>query len=124
MPLLSRNTAPTYAVPGVSFVTLCSPSRGATENSVWLFSVESGAPGTEHRISREETFIALKGRALVTVGGATHELAAGNAFVVPADSTLSLANPGPERFEAIAVLPVGATVRVGDVPPFVPPWAA
>jgi quercetin dioxygenase-like cupin family protein len=124
MPLLSRNSAPTFAVSGVSFVTLSSPSRGSTENSVWLFNVEPGTTGTEHQVSREETFIALRGRALVTVGGATHVLEAGNAFVVPADSRLSLSNPGTERFEAIAVLPVGGTVRVGDAPAFTPAWAA
>ncbi len=124
MPLIQRDQAPTFSVPGVSFVTLASPSRGATANSIWHFAVEPGTRGTAHRVSREETFVALKGRALLTVAGATHELVAGDAFVVPADTALSLGNPWQERFEAIAVLPVGGEVRVGDQPAFVPPWAA
>lgn len=124
MPLMQRNQAPTFSVPGVSFVTLASPSRGATANSVWHFSVDPGTRGTEHRVSREETFVALKGRALLTVAGTAHELKAGDAFVIPAETALSLGNPFHERFEAIAVLPAGAQVHVGDQPAFVPPWAA
>ncbi len=124
MPLIQRDLAPSFSVNGVSFVTLASPSRGATANSIWHFAVEPGTRGTEHRVSREETFVALQGRALLTVAGTVHELAAGDAFVIPAHTALSLGNPGPERFEAIAVLPVGAQVRVGDQPAFVPPWAA
>lgn len=116
--------ASTFAVPGATFTTLSSPSRGARENAVWLVRMAPGRPGAPHRVSREETFVALSGRAQASIDGQVHELAAGSALVVPAGALLSMANPGPDMFEAIAVMPVGATVSIDAQAPFVPPWAA
>ena len=67
--------------------------------------------------------MALRGRAVLEIGGIAHDLPAGSAVAVPAGSTLSLTNPGPEAFHGIAVLPVGGPVTVGDAPAFTPPWA-
>ena len=117
-------SAPSFALPGVTFTTLSSPGLGARENAVWLVQMEPGRPGQPHRISREETFVALSGVAEVTVDGQLHVLGAGQALAVPAGAQLSMGNPGPGRFEAIAVLPVGATVSMQGDAPFVPPWAA
>lgn len=116
--------APRFAVPGATFTTLSSPTLGSSENAVWLVRVEPGRPGAPHRISREETFVALSGKAHASIDGQVHDLLAGSALAVPAGALLTLANPGPEPFEAIAVMPVGATVSMGDESPFIPPWAA
>ena len=124
MPVSTRHDAPTFELPGVRFTTLCAPSRGSTENSVWEVAVEPGVPGTPHRVTREETFVALHGRAVIEVDGQHHELAAGDALVVPAGRTLSLSNPGPQVFRAFAVLPVGGQVEIDGRPPFTPAWAA
>ena len=124
MPIIQAQHAPVFKLPGVTFTGLTAPSRGSRENAVWQVVVEAGTPGQAHRITREETFVALAGRALLEVGGVVHELSAGSAFVAPAESTISLTNPGPEPFHAIAVLPVGGQVVVGDAPAFTPPWAA
>ncbi len=124
MPLMPRESAPRFELPGASFTTLSSPSRGAAENAVWQVVVAPGTPGRPHRITREETFVALRGRALATIDGTVHALEGGSALVVPAGALLSLSNPGPDDFEAIAVFPVGGRVVLDQDAPFVPPWAA
>lgn len=124
MPFQPADRAPRFAMPGATFTTLSSPNSGARDNAVWHVRVEPGRPGAAHRISREETFVALAGKAHASIDGRMHDLVAGSALAVPAGALLTLANPGPEPFEAIAVLPVGATVSMGEAAPFVPPWAA
>jgi mannose-6-phosphate isomerase-like protein (cupin superfamily) len=68
-------------------------------------------------------FVALRGRARISIDGGQVELAAGDAFVVPAGTTFTLANPHPEAFEAVAALPVGGRARMPGGEPFTPPWA-
>ncbi len=124
MSLLTRLNAPTFKLPGICFTTLSSPSRGARENAVWEVTVEPGVAGSPHRLTREETFVALEGSAVVEVDGTRHELAAGNALVVEAGQTLALSNAGAQPFRALAVFPVGGQASIGDAPAFTPPWAA
>ena len=124
MPLLRRADAPVFHLPGIRFTTLSSPSRGARDNAVWEFSVDPGVAGAPHRLTREETFVALEGQASVSLDGQPHALAAGSALVVAAGQTLALSNPGPQPFRALAVFPVGGQAVVGDGPAFTPPWAA
>jgi Cupin domain len=85
---------------------------------------EPGATGSPHRLTREETFVALEGSAVVELDGQHHELAAGSALVVGAGQTLALSNTGSLPFRALAVFPVGGQAVIGDKPPFTPPWAA
>lgn len=124
MPIVDPHNAPVFELPGATFTGLTSPKRGSRETSVWRVVVHPGASGTPHRVTREETFVALHGRALLEVDGVVHDLCAGSAFAVPAGATLSLTNPGPEPFHAVSVLPVGGQVAIGDAPAFTPPWAA
>lgn len=124
MPLLTRRNAPTFNLPGIRFTTLSSPSRGARENAVWEVTVEPGVAGSPHRLTREETFVALEGSAFVEVDGMRHELAAGNALVIEAGQTLALSNAGTQAFRALAVFPVGGQAVIGDGAAFTPPWAA
>jgi quercetin dioxygenase-like cupin family protein len=124
MPMLFRSDAPTFSLPGICFTTLSSPRRGARENAVWEVTVDPGVAGSPHRLTREETFVALEGSAVVEVDGQRHELAAGSALVVDAGQTLSLSNAGPQPFRALAVLPVGGQAVIGDGPAFTPAWAA
>lgn len=124
MPMLLRSDAPVFKLPGICFTTLSSPSRGARENAVWEVTVDPGVAGSPHRLTREETFVALEGCAVVEVNGQRHELAAGSALVVEAGHTLALSNAGPQPFRALAVFPVGGQAVIDDKPAFVPPWAA
>jgi len=124
MPVVHHSDAPVFELPGVTFIGLTSPKRGSRENSVWRVVVQPGTPGTAHRVTREETFVAMQGRAMLEVDGVVHDLPAGSAFAVPSGATISLTNPGPDPFHAVAVLPVGGQVVLGDAPAFTPPWAA
>jgi quercetin dioxygenase-like cupin family protein len=124
MPVISASDAPRFTLSGVTFTGLAAPSRGARETAVWRIALDPGAPGAPHRVTREEIFIAVAGRAVATVGGERHEVAAGSALVIPADTLFALANPGGEPFEAVVVLPVGGQAAYEGQPPFTPPWAA
>jgi quercetin dioxygenase-like cupin family protein len=124
MPLLLRADAPTFNLPGISFTTHSSPSRGAVDNAVWEVKVEPGVIGSPHRLTREETFVALDGSAVIELDGERLELTAGNALVIKAGQTLSLSNSGTQAFRALAVFPVGGQAVMGDKPAFTPPWAA
>jgi quercetin dioxygenase-like cupin family protein len=124
MSLLTRLDAPIFHLPGIRFTTLSSPSRGAQENAVWEVAVEPGVAGSPHRLTREETFVALEGSAVVEIDGQRHELAAGNALVVGAGQTLALSNAATQPFRALAVFPVGGQAVIGDGPAFTPPWSA
>ncbi|MCC6998358.1 MAG: cupin domain-containing protein [Deltaproteobacteria bacterium] len=123
MPIIRSATAPRFALPGLAVTGLAAPSRGARESSVWRLALAAGAPGAPHSVDREEIFVALSGRAIATLAGESHELAAGDALIVPAGETFALSNPGPEPFEAIALAPCGVRARMaGGGEAFCPPW--
>jgi mannose-6-phosphate isomerase-like protein (cupin superfamily) len=116
--------APQFTLPGVTFIGLASPSRGAKENAVWRLIMAPGVAPLPHRLTREEIFVATAGSAVATIAGEFHALAAGDSIVVPAGTEFALATPGGEAFEAVVILPVGGQAMMGDEAPFTPPWAA
>jgi quercetin dioxygenase-like cupin family protein len=122
MPVIRVDDAPQFSLHGASFRGLAAPSRGSKETSVWRVSLPAGAPGAAHSVDREEIFVALSGRALATLEGKHHELCAGDTLIVPAGLTFSLANPGTEAFEALAVAPAGVRAQLPGGEPFAPPW--
>ncbi|MFG1792651.1 cupin domain-containing protein [Nocardia sp. NPDC049149] len=123
MPLIKSADAPTFQAPLMTAVGLAAPSRGSTENSVWRFTMHPGNPGHAHAVSREEIFVAVSGRARVTIDGETRDFCGGDALVVPAETVFSIAVPGDEPFEAVAILPVGAYAQAPGGDPVSPPWA-
>jgi mannose-6-phosphate isomerase-like protein (cupin superfamily) len=123
MPIISADSAPTFAIPGVVFTGLAAPSRGARENAVWRVVMQPGTPANVHRLSREEIIVAVSGAARVSIDGVEAELTAGGAVVVPPYTDFALFNPGSEPFEAVAILPVGGMATVPGAAPFTPPWA-
>ena len=123
MPHIAKDTAPTFTIPGLTVTGFASPSRGATETSVWMLELSPGTPGTPHTIDREEIFVALAGRATATIAGREQPITAGEALIVPAGEPFALANPHDEPFCAVAAMPVGGRAAFPDGEPFVPPWA-
>lgn len=115
-------TAPTFELPFLRVTGLAAPSRGATATCVWRLSLAPGAPGAEHSVDKEEIFVALAGCATATVAGRALDLRAGDALIVPAGTRFALANPGPETFEAVAVLPVGGQAEMSTGERLTPPW--
>ena len=126
MPLIRHADAPVFKLPnapGVTFTGLVSPKRGSQDVSTWHVRIEGGTPGAPHSVTREEVFVAIAGEALFTIAGKEHRVSTGDAIVVPPHTPFSLANPGPDPFEAVVVFPVGGQAVVEGVPPFTPPWA-
>lgn len=123
MPLIKAAAAPRFEAPFMTAVGLAAPSRGSKENSVWRFTMHPGNPGHEHAVTKEEIFIAVSGQAIATIDGESHEFCAGDALIVPAHSLFSVANPGDEPFEAVAILPVGGQAYTPGSEPINPPWA-
>ncbi len=123
MSCIAPEDAVIFSLPGVEFAGLAAPSRGARETAAWRIRVAPGSPATPHRLTREEILVATAGRARATIAGAEHELVAGGAVIVPAETEFALSNPHDHPFEAVAILPVGGQARIGDEPPFTPPWA-
>lgn len=124
MPIIRSSAAPQFTIPGHTVTGLAAPSRGARETCVWRLALAARTPGTVHTVDREEIFVVLTGRAVATLAGDTLDLAPGDALIVPAEQPFSLANPHPEPFEAIAVLPVGSLATMPAGAPFAPPWTA
>ena len=123
MPHIAKDNAPTFTIPGLTFIGFADPSRGASETSVWRIAVAPETAGVPHSVDREEIFVALAGRAVATVAGCEQPVEAGEALIVPAGETFDLANPYDEPFEAVAVMPVGGRATIPGGEPFVPPWA-
>lgn len=123
MAVLTAPPAPTHELPGARFTSLATPSRGSTDTSVWLVELAPGVPGQPHRLTREEVFVVLGGRAEVSLDGAVTYAGTGDAIVVPAGVLFALAAAGDGPLRALCCLPVGGQGRLGDAAPFTPPWA-
>lgn len=126
MAVIQREEAPVFQLPhapGVVFTGLASPKRGATEVSAWRVTLAPKTPGSPHSVTREETFVVIRGEASVTIDGAPHRVRAGGAFVVPANTPFSLANDGDEELEAVVVFPVGGKAVMPGGDAFTPPRA-
>ena len=68
--------------------------------------------------------MATAGRATATIDGRAHEIAAGDALIVPADTDFAIGNPGDTPFQAVVAFPVGGQACLAGGQPFTPPWAA
>lgn len=123
MPFISATDAPTFESHGARFTALAAPSRGATENAVWIVTLQPGTPPVHHRLTREETFVCIEGEARAILDGTSIRLTLGSALVVPPHTDFALETPGDAAFRAVVVLPVGGQGIIGDGPPFTPPWA-
>ena len=123
MAVLPAPPAPTHELGGARFTSLATPSRGSCDTSVWLVEITPGTPPTPHRLTREEVFVVLAGRARVQLDGDVTVAEVGDAIVVPAGVPFALAPDGGEPFRALCCLPVGGQGQLEDGEPFTPPWA-
>jgi mannose-6-phosphate isomerase-like protein (cupin superfamily) len=122
MTLVSSTTAPRFDVGGTHVIGLASPSRGAAETSVWRLTLDPGSSSPEHTLDREEVFVALAGTARAVTDGHATDVRPGDALIVPPAVPFTIANPGPEPFEAVVSLPVGGSATVAGEA-MTPPWA-
>jgi quercetin dioxygenase-like cupin family protein len=122
MPVLPAPAGPTHDIGSARFTSLATPSRGARETAVWRVAIDPGAPAVPHRLTREEVFIVLEGRATATIDGATAVAGPGDAIVVPPDTPFAIANDSPGVLQMVCCLPVGGQAVMADEA-FTPPWA-
>jgi len=123
MAVLTAPAAPTHDLGGALFTSLATPSRGATDTSVWKVEILPGTPATPHSLTREEVFVVLEGTASVRIAGHDGQAGAGDAIVVPAGAGFELANAGTGPLRLLCCLPVGGQARLADGSTFTPPWA-
>lgn len=123
MPILRAPAKATHEVGTTRFTSLVTPSRGASETSVWQVELAPGTPATPHSLTREETFVVLDGTATVRVDGQGGQVPAGDAILVPAGATLELSNPTDRPVLLLCCLPVGGQAQLADGTRFSPPWA-
>src|SRR3954463_3468582 len=116
-------SGPTHELGAARFTSLATPSRGSTDTSVWSVEIAPGAPGVPHRLTREEVFVVLGGRAEVWLDGEQSYASTGDAIVVPPGLPFALAAAGDEPLRALCCLPVGGQGQLEDGAPFPPPWA-
>jgi mannose-6-phosphate isomerase-like protein (cupin superfamily) len=124
MSVIRASESSTFAVPGFHFNGYTSPSRGATEICTWRLQIEPGAQSEAHWLDHEEVFLLLTGALTVSIAGEEIEIAAGDAFSVPARSLLQVSNRGAQLANAIACLPAGTQATGADGHIIgTPPWA-
>jgi mannose-6-phosphate isomerase-like protein (cupin superfamily) len=121
--IIRKADAPLFERDGTHATGYASPSRGATETSVWRLELAPGAQSPVHSLDREEIFIALSGRAQGRLGERSFELGAGDCLVVRPGERFSIGNPGGQPFAAVACMPVGGRATLEDGQTLVPPWA-
>ncbi|GAB2544663.1 cupin domain-containing protein [Nocardia heshunensis] len=107
---------------GSRFTPLIRPSMGSSELCLWRLEITPGTQGVPHRIHREEAFVVLSGGITITIDGESAVLAAGDAAVAPAGSTIRLDNPADSPAEVLVNAPVGFTGELLDGTVITPPW--
>jgi mannose-6-phosphate isomerase-like protein (cupin superfamily) len=122
MAVITAPDRPTHDHGGIRFTSLATPSRGSVETAVWRVAIEPGVAPMPHRLTREEVFVVLAGRASVSLAGIESVAMAGDAIVVPPDTDFALANAGSEELQLVCCLPVGGEAVTPDAT-FTPPWA-
>ncbi len=123
MAVVPAPSAPTHELGSARFTSLATPSRGSRDTSVWLVEITPGTAGAPHRLTREEVFVVLSGRAEVRLGTEVSSAVAGDAIVVPPGVPFALTATGEDVLRAVCCLPVGGQAQVADGEPSTPPWA-
>jgi mannose-6-phosphate isomerase-like protein (cupin superfamily) len=123
MAVLPAPETHTHELGGARFTSLATPSRGSSDTSVWRVEIAAGTPPTPHRLTREEVFVVLDGRAEVRLGDTVTSAGPGDAIVVPPGVPFSLSPEGDQTLHALCCLPVGGQGQLADGEPFTPPWA-
>jgi len=123
MHVITEAEAPRFALPGVTFTALASPSRGASEVCTWRLTVAPNLRSDQsHSLDRDEIFMVASGAIRLAAGSAV--LRAGDAAVVPAGTPIELSNPDGEPAEVYVVVRAGFTAVMADGTVIdTPPWA-
>ena len=125
MTIITSADAPVFDAAGGTFKAYAAPSRGADQVSLWSLELAPGSTSPLHHMDCEEIFFGLAGRAVATIAGRPHTVAAGDCLILPAGTafTLHVADTD-EPFRAIACMPTGGqATMVAEGITIAPPWA-
>ena len=124
MPVTRAAEAPTFTLPGIRFVGLTAPSRGASEICTWHLHVDPHTPGgNPHWLDHEEVFILLEGSLQIVIDGEQVTGAPGDALTVPANARLQVSNPTDSPAHALVCISAGFQAFADGEPIGTPPWA-
>ena len=121
---ITHDEAPTFEAGGTTAIGYASPSRGASDTSVWRLELAPGSASPVHSLDREEVFVALAGTAVFTAAGTEHTVRPGDCMIATPGTPFQLRVAGDEPFRAVACMPAGGKATVAGGDPVVPPWAA
>jgi mannose-6-phosphate isomerase-like protein (cupin superfamily) len=122
--IITSTSAENFQQGGTSVVGYASPSRGATQLSLWRVSLAPGETSPPHTLSREEVFLALAGSAVATIDGVPLPLSQDDCLIVPPDVPFVL-EAGAHGLDAVCAMTVGGQATIlPDGPTMTPPWAA
>ncbi|MFE9139089.1 cupin domain-containing protein [Streptomyces sp. NPDC007355] len=108
--------------PNATMTGLAAPSRGSTELSTWTVTMDAGASGPEHSISREQVWTVTAGVLEVTCDGRTEKVGAGRTLILPPGRLRRI--HAPEHAEAhVAMLADGVASVPGTEGTRELPWA-
>lgn len=126
MPVIHAADAVAHDMHGSRFTSYAAPARGSAELCAWRLDVPAGRDGTAHTVSREEILFVLCGTLFVTLGNGPDAAGvacrAGDAIVVPPDSSVRVDNPGDEPASAWVTTSVGLEAVLPDGSRLAPPW--
>lgn len=132
MPVVHASSAPVFtftppgavelSTPHITVRGYAAPSRGSTENCMWLLTLAPQVQPWAGTVDREEIFFVRSGNAVVSLDGTEHKLSVADVLIVPPHVNFGIGNPHDEPLEMVAVLPVGGRGYVPGEEPFVPPW--
>jgi len=122
VPIIRATEATTYEFHGSTFYSFVAPSRLQTDVCTWQVEVPPNLQGTTHRPSRDEVLRVLTGRLVVSTGGESTFLDAGDVAFIRAGSDLRL-DGGPEGGTAWVCTTPGLEAVMDDGSRITPPWA-
>ncbi|MFC9392021.1 VOC family protein [Streptomyces sp. NPDC057027] len=96
--------------PNATMAGLAAPSRGSTELSTWTVTMNAGATGPEHSLSREQVWTVTKGALEVTCHDRTEKVTAGQTLVLPPGLLRRI--HAPEQTEAHVSMPSDGVASV------------
>jgi quercetin dioxygenase-like cupin family protein len=124
MKLITQQSAPAFGAGGATITGYASPSRGASEISLWRIELAAASSSPLHEMSVEEVFLGLDGEATLVSGGLESTVKPGDCLILPARTPFTLTAGADRPFRAVACMTAGGKATVlPDGPSFVPPWA-
>jgi quercetin dioxygenase-like cupin family protein len=121
---ISQHSAPAFGAGGATITGYASPSRGASEVSLWRIELAAASSSPLHEMDVEEIFLGLDGEATLVAGDRESTVKPGDCLILPARTPFTLTAGADRPFRAVACMAAGGkATMLPDGPSFVPPWA-